>query len=211
MTASVDPTSTLSRTFSLNEKEAGNYRLAGDNHVFASDRVSPDPSWYIITTSIPIARRAPSSSCALRASGSSPLFGVRHDMHIALMCKYEAPNSNESILERLHFSVPLHFSEVDPVVSPSCSPSLPIFESTLCIASEPLGQPGMVPQSLPAYSQLFDSNGDRKIDYSLPVYTPPAHSSPASSDLEAAVHPVPEGKQLFTILDDQYNLDIATY
>lgn len=213
VTASADPASTLSRSYSLNEKEAGNYHLAGDNYIFANDRDSPEPSWYTVTTLIPIARRASSSSRALRASGTSPLFGVRHEMHIAVTCKYDAPNSSEPITERLHFSVPLHFSEITSVAtSPSRSPSLslPTSESTSSIASsEPLGQPEMVPYSLPAYSQLFDSNGDRKIDYSLPVYTPTAHSTPTPSDMEAAVHTVSEGKQLFTIVDDQSHPDIS--
>lgn len=204
MTASADPNSTLSRSFSINPKEAGNYSLAGDNYIFASDHASPNPSWHTITTSIPIARRASSESYALRASGSSPLFGVHHDMHIAVTCKYDAPNSNEPIIGKLYFSVPLHFSEITPMVSlPGCSTSRPTSVSTSYIASsEPLSQPEMVPYTLPAYSQLFDSNGDRKIDYSLPVYTPPARSSPVPSDLEAAAHSLPEGKQLFTILDE---------
>lgn len=52
----------------------------------------------------------------------------------------------------------------------------------------------MVPYSLPAYSQLFDSNGDRKIDYSLPVYTP--NGSPSSKPIELDAPPVAghEGK-----------------
>ena len=89
---------------------------------------------------------------ALHASGSSPLFSIHHDMHITLMCKYKAPNSKESIVKRLHFLVPLHFSEVDPVVSPSWSPSLPIFKLTLCIASASPGWSLIVSLLIPNFS-----------------------------------------------------------
>jgi hypothetical protein len=131
----------------------------------------------------------------LRPSGNSPLFGVEHTLHVALTCSYHVPESVETAVEKLHFSLPIRFVDITPVPpslgrTPSCislesiSSTAPPLVQDMVISSIPQ------PQTLPAYSQLFDSNGDRKIDYSipLPVYEP---RSPASSSLE-----LPKNKEL---------------
>jgi len=200
---------TYTRSFSLlpNEK-SGRFTLAGDGYVFAQDA---DPghqsSWYSIRTQVPfdseITRGVSTGDIArkLRQTGQSPLFVVNHRLHVALTCTYdvtEGPNP-ERATERLQFELPLRFAHmITPCASlpramtPSVlsylsghspSPSLESLSSMSSLmdsvnpqASLPYAQP------LPAYSQLFDLNGERKIDYSvpLPLYTPTAHCHPSS-------------------------------
>jgi hypothetical protein len=63
---------------------------------------------------------------------------------------------------------------------PQINPSAP--DRTNASAME-LQKSAPYSQSLPAYSQLFYSNGERKIDYStpLPLYEPPPSASSSSS------------------------------
>jgi len=70
--------------------------------------------------------------------------------------------------EKLSFKIPLTFANIAPVIPP---PSPPRFDST--VETTPFPSTSSSPL-LPAYSQLYDCNGERKIDYSvpLPLYTP---------------------------------------
>jgi hypothetical protein len=180
----------------MHPSQSGEYRLAGDGYVFADDYNNREtPTWYTISTSVPLAQNRHSRSCCvLRASGTSPFFNVRHEVRVTLTCAYDVPETCKPAMERLQFSFPLQFVHVTPTpVSHSTSPP-PVLRtsdsSSLISSAEPIPQARMLPcslpytHSLPAYSQLFDSNGDRKIDYShpLPVYTP--HSPPSADHLE---------------------------
>ncbi|KAH9950250.1 hypothetical protein B0H21DRAFT_563589 [Amylocystis lapponica] len=185
--------------------EARHYLLAGDGHVFtpdtaaASDRTRP---WYSIHTDIPFVQtpyvHVPENfdgaygGFRLRESAHSPLFSVTHRLHVALVCSYDLPDG-ERVEELLRFNVPLRFARIytpssraeTPVPVPllsghspassvdSACCALPGLRSALPCASLPYAQ------TLPAYSQLFDANGERKIDYSvpLPLYTPRSPSS----------------------------------
>ncbi|THH27051.1 hypothetical protein EUX98_g7137 [Antrodiella citrinella] len=183
------PRHILTRSFSVMPDEAsGQYTLAGDGYIFTQDASAGDNiTWYSMSTQIPLVNdknhdnKDWKSKKRLRASGQSPLFGVSHRLLVTLVCTYDAPDG-ERISERLNFHVPLRFVQVppsSPAAIRSSSPSpLEFYTPT---SSSGRASPCDFPvaslpyaQTLPAYSQLFDSNGDRKIDYStpLPLYTP---------------------------------------
>jgi len=188
--ASVSPHQTVTRSFSvMHPAQSDDYQLGGDGYIFTDDHATREaPTWYTLNASLPLAQ-SNSEYRELRVSCDSPLFSVRHEVHVTLTCAYDVPESSEPATERLNFSVPLHLVDVMPAqISRSASPSssLTISDSSSYISStEPVPHAEMLSCSLPyahglpAYSQLFHSNGDRKIDYSipLPVYTP--HSPPA--------------------------------
>lgn len=202
-----DHNGVASRSFSLlPPEESGYYALSGDHYVFANDaEPTANPTWYTMETRVPFAQARPpkenewAGAPRIRASGQSPLFSVRHELHVALTCTYDLPES-EKATERLHFSFPLSFVHMTPTPPlPSPSPQLPslthsasssVSSSTASLVSDMLPPSAPYAQCLPAYSQLFDSNGDRKIDYSipLPLYTPP---SPASSSSGLGLDPLP--------------------
>ncbi|KAG0705113.1 hypothetical protein DFH29DRAFT_908915 [Suillus ampliporus] len=176
------------RTFSLLEpSNSGKYVISGDGRVFAhespeGDVITPSPSenWYVLEASVPLAQEPHQLDWAgprnRRVSEISPLFSVRHMMHIALRCAYEHPDG-EVVYERLHFSLPMQNVRVPvPVTSSAADHS-----QTIECAME-LQKSAPYSQSLPAYSQLFYSNGERKIDYSipLPLYEPPPSASSSS-------------------------------
>jgi hypothetical protein len=178
------------------------YVLSGDTYIFSQDGdLEAKPTWYTMETVIPFSNVGYgdgddfrwAGEGRLRPSGNTPLFGVQHTLHVALTCSYDVPGGFDAAVEKLHFSLPLRFVEMKPTPPPpSRTPSRASMasasSSTPSFAQDLVNSP--YPQILPAYSQLFDSNGDRKIDYSipLPVYEP---RSPAPSSLE-----LPEGKQL---------------
>ncbi len=84
------------------------------------------------------------------------------------MLSYDMQNGAEA-KEKLSFKIPLTFANIAPVIPPPSPPRFSVFDSTVETSS-----PSSSSSPLPAYSQLYDSNGERKIDYSvpLPLYTP---------------------------------------
>lgn len=186
------PHSSCTRTFSLLPAgTSGRYVFAGDGYAFRDDaNPGRDESWYGVRTQVPFTEpldeKEGKTARRLRASGQSPLFGVGHQLHISLTSTYDLDNG-ERATEHLKFQIPLRFAHVVPAYPPS--PSLSSFvmsqvpghspSSSLDLLSSvtsPLTPSPAYAQSLPAYSQLYDSNGERKIDYSvpLPLYTPTA-------------------------------------
>lgn len=178
----------FNRAFSLLPfGENGVYALADDNYVFANDPPSPlspedsSPTWYTMETTIPFHTRSSAPDVLntiewagmpdLRASCHGPQFSVKHELTIALLCLYDTPGAATPCQESLKFTIPVTFARVAPA-----APSLPyaVSHQPLQIQTQLQLQPS-TPLSLPAYSQLYDSNGDRKIDYTvpLPLYTPP--------------------------------------
>lgn len=158
------PTHAVLRAFSImHPAESGRFALAGDGYVFADDAstTTTAPTWYTISTGVPLARGA-GREWSPRAGERGPLFGVRHELRVALTCTYDVPGAGARLTERLHFTLPLHLVHFAPTTAPA-SASL----------SAPPTPPYAPTPTLPAYSQLFDANGDRKIDYSvpLPLYT----------------------------------------
>ena len=170
--------------------------LGENNYPFVNDADSTGPpTWYTIETTLPFVRRAHSDKprdwagpFVTRPSASSPLLSVRHEVSIELVCTYDVPGSEEPARERLSFSVPVQFAHFANTFSQrDLTPPSP---STILDASV---APSLVPPvpythtNLPAYSQLFDHNGDRKIDYSiaLPLYTRlPASSLSSTEELD---------------------------
>jgi hypothetical protein len=211
VTASICPHQTDIRSSSvMHPMQSGRYQLTGDGYIFAEDchNNREGSTWYTIHTSVPLAEST-TSSCELRVSGNSPLFNVHHEVQVTLTCAYDGAETPQPLTERLHFSVPLHFVHVTPT-SHSRSFSLSLSSTTSDTSSstssnEPVPQmlPCSLPyaHSLPAYSQLFDSNGDRQIDYSipLPVYTPHTPLSSDHSQLDAVGG---EGKSVFFVAND---------
>lgn len=201
--SSPDPSRRSQRSIIMHESTYYNrYVLSGDTYIFSQDGDSEaTPTWYTMETAVPFSNVGYgdgddfrwAGEARLRPSGNTPLFGVQHTLHVALTCSYDVPDSSDTAVEKLHFSLPLRFVEITPTPPPpsrtpsrasmSASSTTPPLVQDMVISGIPYQQ------ILPAYSQLFDSNGERKIDYSipLPMYEP---RSPASSSLN-----LPERKE----------------
>ncbi|KAG2157487.1 hypothetical protein DEU56DRAFT_22471 [Suillus clintonianus] len=182
--------SSSTRSFSLfDPSNSGTYIISGDGRIFSHDSPegdattrSPSENWYVLETDVPLAQKPYQLDWAgpriRRISENSPLFTVCHMMHVGLRCVYEQPDG-EVVCERLHFSLPMQLVRV---AAPLTSPA------TDCTVDGPveLQKSASYSQNLPAYSQLFYSNGERKIDYStpLPLYEPPQSASSSSFTLD---------------------------
>jgi len=195
-------THNLVRTFPLAPDDATwRYHVAGDGYIFAEDasEAQSQPrneinglTWFQMHTKVAFGTTAGDENhsdwkarCRLRPSGHSPLFAVSHRLHVTLHCTYDLTEgeNSERATEKLTFEIPLRFVRSPPAATSTSRPSSPAPSSrspwsstlTLFAGSTSLPPPSLpYAQTLPAYSQLFDFNGDRKIDYSvpLPLYTP---------------------------------------
>lgn len=195
-------TRNLIRTFPLAPEDAPwRYHVSGDGYVFKEDAAearslprsqATSLTWFHMNTDVAFGTTAgdPHHSdwkarCRIRPSGQSPLFAVSHRMHVTLNCSYDLTEGENPrrASEKLTFEVPLRFVSAPPAKPSSSRSSSPASSSrspwsstlTLFSTSSTLPTPSLpYAQTLPAYSQLFDFNGDRKIDYSvpLPLYTP---------------------------------------
>lgn len=184
----------LSRSFSLLPPNSlGHYLIAGDGYIFTRDVTELDNTWFSLASEVPLATTATPESLdwkasrRTRTSSMSPFLSVYHRMYVTLTCSYdltEGPHP-ERVTERLRFHVPLVFVRVPPK-APECSRSpsptlLGHVRSVSALSAETVATLVDLPAAsapyagtLPPYSQLFYANGDRKIDYSvpLPLYTP---------------------------------------
>jgi hypothetical protein len=121
----------------------------------------------------------------LKASESSPLFDVEHELVVSLSFLYTCSESEKKLPSKLKFSIPVRFVNPTPPPSPPnpfpCQRGVGQSNSSLMLLESHLDSTDIPPppRNLPAYSQLFDSTGERLIDYStpLPLYSPPAASS----------------------------------
>ncbi|KAG6856372.1 hypothetical protein H0H87_005137 [Tephrocybe sp. NHM501043] len=187
-----------SREFSLLPLgEPGFHSLGDNNYPFANDADAPpeEPSWYTLESSIPFVHQAPDDKATIwggspiiRPSVVSPLVSIIHETAVEVTCAYTLPDTEEVVTECLAFTLPLRILTFapDPRIERCITP--PPVHSVHTQSGSPV--PSLSPSkpytsSLPAYSQLFDRNGDRKIDYSvpLPLYTPQAspEASPKAS------------------------------
>jgi hypothetical protein len=133
------------------------------------------------------------SSHDLRPTSETPHFSVRHHLRLSVECSWDietsAPEGAEPtrVSERLDFTVPLSFVNVRRIplsvpaspdqlvayVSPTGLPSFSQLDLALPSPSMPYADfKTLANSALPPYSQLFYSNGDRKIEYDLPQYEP---------------------------------------
>ncbi|KAJ7775115.1 hypothetical protein B0H16DRAFT_1303920 [Mycena metata] len=197
---SSNTTSTTCSGSLLSGGDSGIYYLTGDRHIFAEDAEAA--SWYTLETSIPFAHELKSSlegdgESKLRPSGTSPMYGVSHSLKLTVQCEYEMP-SGELADADLKFTIPLTFGRVAPPLPPR--DILPALYTAMRLThgSYPL-MPELLPfgANLPAYSQLFDSQGNRKMDATpLPLYSPRS-----SSDSEAPVDLLPAFNEKQDILN----------
>lgn len=202
------------RTFTLLPgKDTGKYQLAENNYAFASDaEQGEDPTWYTMETRVPFVHASPADvdpdveewagPAIIRPSVASPLFGVSHNLSISLTFAYDLPDSEERARERLNFNIPLSFGRYLPsaptIVRRSDEPYQSSSESSQSASESPFS-------NLPPYSQLYDDNGDRKIDLSipLPLYTPREETSQGNdSNLEYSNPTCPEEKNTPCLLVD---------
>ncbi|KAF9484654.1 hypothetical protein BDN70DRAFT_797148 [Pholiota conissans] len=171
------------RTFSLlPPEESGLYTLAPENYVFTYDAASAtgaSQTWYTMDTSVPFVHSAGgierwgghdeaeveyqglqwAGEKELRPSTSSPLYSALHELAVSLTCTYDLEGKGGKVAtEKLSFKVPVTFARVAPRLG----------------EEEDSSTSSVVSTALPVYSQLYDANGERRIDYStpLPVYTP---------------------------------------
>ncbi|KAF5373734.1 hypothetical protein D9758_000757 [Tetrapyrgos nigripes] len=170
--------STWSRTFSLlPSSETGEYKLTDDTYIFAQDADQTEPAmWYTLQSHIPIQQISDDNNdvewagpAVLRPSWNGPLLTVKHEVIIRIPFTYDIPGTDQKAHDSFSFALPLTFVNV--------APKLPAPEPSVLVAkplAPPLG-PSTPLESvpLPAYSQLYHSNGDRRIDSTpLPAYTP---------------------------------------
>ncbi|KAI0086131.1 hypothetical protein BDY19DRAFT_872140, partial [Irpex rosettiformis] len=198
--ANMHPTTqNITRSFSLLPKSAsGHYVIAGDGYAFRGDAGSSrTDSWFSLQTSVGVARHTQSSKedsddlwhCrrTLRPSAQSPFLGVIHRMYVTLTCTYDLTEGEnpERVTRHIRVLVPLRFTRTLAKTHSATHPSSPTMvgsshslgDCSTSNASSIVDLPKVsspYASSLPAYSQLFYANGDRKIDYSipLPLYTP---------------------------------------
>ena len=196
----------ISRTFSLlPSPSSGTYKLPQNNYVFAND-ASPEEvaTWYTMEALVPFMQCSPANgdnfewpgSPDLLPSLSSPLYSVHHNASITLSCAFDLP-SGEVAYSQLEFTVPITFANVAPTLPPvriwTPPPAHSPGSADVATSATP---PPSLPRSsnmspdpipvLPPYSQLYDSNGERKIDYStpLPLYSShPSTETPSSTSI----------------------------
>lgn len=200
----VERRAAIERSFSLLPKgESGAYQLAGDGYIFTPDRdLQPEddrsgPSWYAIDPTVHVSSRGSMASdkgetlrdwagdCVFRETGLSPLFTTRHEVRVTLFCTYDIEGDpSNRVAARLRFTVPILFSRVSkrPPI-PELTPTLSPRSNSSCSISTTSSLSPYYARTLPAYSQLFEPNGDRKIDYSLPRYS--RHLELNATDLPA--------------------------
>ena len=188
--------SLLTRTVALVPEDAsGYYAITGDGYIFTQE-ADRDHAWFNLSTHVPLAAAQPNvtdwKECrTIRTSAQSPFLSVSHRMYVTLSCTYDMTDGGfpERVTEHLRFHVPLKFVKI-PCGSPHSSrSSTPTLVGHARASSEESGAMGCVDSlvdlpllsapyaaSLPPYSHLYYANGDRKIDYSipLPLYTPRA-------------------------------------
>ena len=187
----------VSRTFSiLPSPSSGTHKLPENNYVFANDATPEEvATWYTMETLVPFMQCSPDNANAenpewpgspnLLPSLSSPLYSVHHNALITLSCAFDLP-SGEVAYSQLEFTVPITFANVAPTLPPvriwTPPPThTPSSDAATSTAPPSLPHPSdMSPDPipvLPPYSQLYDSNGERKIDYSTPLPLYSSHSS----------------------------------
>lgn len=124
----------------------------------------------------------------LRATSQGPLFSVKHSMRFGVTFSYDGADGKTSDSASLHYSLPLDFvhlrsatrADTDSLPSQHSLEHLSLSDSSVLPANAPPTKPYNMPE-LPAYSQLFHSNGDVRRDdgVPLPLYTPrptPGHT-----------------------------------
>jgi hypothetical protein len=174
------PDDSDTRTFSLLSGGTSNYDLGAESFIFKEDHSSTDDSWFTMSIKLPYTQSCSNiiqngmdwaGTPQLRPTQEGPLFTVEHDIRMTLHLTYDLPGEQGRQAEQnLEIILPTKFARKAPSLSPPTWFPTPQLESEMTSLST---GPSYTPHSLPAYSQLFYSNGDRKIDPTpLPRYTP---------------------------------------
>ncbi|EIN07207.1 hypothetical protein PUNSTDRAFT_71174 [Punctularia strigosozonata HHB-11173 SS5] len=201
MDLALRPGSSTSRVFSLLPfSHSGRFVLKGDGYVFRSNQNAPtdDKAWYTVDTTLPFTRVSDVQSRhkehgehwageeVIRETYEGPHLTVTHRLSVSVTCTYDrdhpGPDGQASrIQENLRFAVPLSFVHVHE--SPSnhpfgASPNPTDNCTTRMLSSPSTASLYTSTASLPAYSQLFHTNGTRRLDFDepLPLYVPPDDS-----------------------------------
>ena len=188
------------RTFSLlPAEEGGKYKLDDHNYVFASD-ATPGAlqTWYTMDMTLPFVQHSTSrwgkydsveaehealewaGPKELRPTSTSPLYSVTHEVSISLTCTYDLKGKDGPVArERLSFKVPLAFGQVAPRLV--WAPVLVDTSENAPMVTAAPGSSGAT--NLPAYTELYDADGERRVDYStpLPLYTPRTSTASVST------------------------------
>ena len=183
------------------------FEVSGTGYIFEHE-VNEDqlPVWFTLSTAVKLSPARLSAERLhwkqdgfTRPTTFSPFLTVSHCLDARVDFTYDLTEGEEPerAATSLNFKVPLHFVH-NPIPSSMQSPvptvrtSSPLqSDDTSLATSSPVSSSSVLDlpsaslpyaQPLPAYSQLFEPNGDRKIDYSvpLPLYTP----HPSNSDLK---------------------------
>ncbi|KAF7363651.1 hypothetical protein MSAN_01022300 [Mycena sanguinolenta] len=160
--------------------ETGVFQLTGDTRIFSNDAVGGRrdvEEW--------------EGSLKVRPSTTSPLYDVSHSLKLTVRCEYEMSDGSEPAVADLAFTLPLTFGRVAPPLPP---PDI-LYSMSLVDGVYP-PMPSLLPYgaNLPAYSQLFDSRGNRKLDSTpLPLYTPRSSTDspvdlPSSNEKQDELH-----------------------
>lgn len=198
------------RHFSLlPESSAGRFSLPDKTRPFVDESNQTRSGWYSLDIKVPFSKSSRNKSTTatdwvgdtiLRPSQLAPLFYIRHELKISLHLSYTCPTTSEVSMRKVQFVVPVRFAHVLASPSPrQGTRALPV-DSDLDLAPNGssssssadeinvplLSMPEVMPYAqtmLPAYSHLYHSNGERRVDYSdfLPVYSPPEGSQHAVS------------------------------
>jgi len=149
--------------------EKGSFKLAGDSNVFVNNTDSP--VWYTLKAGVPFERRRNYSidednvwaDTRLQPSSTGPLCSFRHEFRITLNLSFDLEDGAVAT-EQVILGVPLNFVQLAKRLQP--------------LTPEQLNGSGTVTRPLsfsrlPVYSELYDKEGERKLDPTpLPVYTP---------------------------------------
>lgn len=163
--------------------------------------------WLKMTVRVPFTQtfsegkdRAPGMGIPrLRTTAQGPFFSVKHSMRFSVKFSYDGADGNFPATSTISYSLPLNFVRLRSAARtnthslPSQLPleHLSLADSTALPVTVPPIKPYNVPE-LPAYSQLFHSNGDVKRDdcVPLPLYTPCPTAGHASEGEHSASGPL---------------------
>jgi hypothetical protein len=126
-----------------------------------------------------ISKSSKDSWKCIRATTETPFLRVRHQILVELICQYQYDDvedgSSPIAQELLRFALPLHFvNSTAPFTSLSRSSSISLPSTSQGSNESPYGN--HTSMKIPAYSQLFYSNGDPRFNEwdlqgeSLPAY-----------------------------------------
>jgi hypothetical protein len=186
--------STSRITSFLPPDEPGSYRFAKNNYAFAGDATAKDrPDWYTMEIAMPFVTERTVDDDALdwltdkvelQPTVWTPLFHITHEIALSVTLSYDQDGGENRLYDRLSISVPIRLVHALPPSQIQRSPLHYTQPSTPAMRAPCLGS-----YTLPAYSQLYDEEGERRIDYSipLPLYEPPSTTSLVDEESETRV------------------------